>query len=80
MITADDIKAFEQDNAEAINAAAKYARRAAKGLPADRFTDGTKGAMMVARGIVAHQRIMAMQAAIIVDLMQAMIGKGDGND
>lgn len=72
MITADDIAAFQEDAAAALEAANEYARRAQKGLPPDRFTDGTTGALMVARGIIAQQRIIAMQTAALVDLYEAM--------
>jgi hypothetical protein len=72
MLTQDDITAFQEDAATALAAADEYARRAQKGLPPDRFTDGTTGALMVARGIIAQQRIIAMQTAALVDLYEAM--------
>ena len=72
MITADDITAFQEANAEALQAASEYARRAEKGLPSDRWTDGTHGARMVAQGIAARDRIIAMQTAALVDLYEAM--------
>jgi hypothetical protein len=72
MITADDIAAFQEGNTQALDAASEYARRAAKGLPPDRFTDGTAGALLVAQGIMAQQRIIAMQTAALVDLYEAM--------
>jgi hypothetical protein len=72
MITADDITAFQETNAEALQAASEYARRAEKGLPPDRWTDGTHGARMVAQGIAARDRIIAMQTAALVDLYEAM--------
>lgn len=72
MISADDITAFEESNAEALNAATEYARRAQKGIPPDRWTDGNAGAVMVAQGILAQQKIMAMQTAALVDLYEAM--------
>lgn len=77
MIGPDDIAAFSESNAEALEAATEYARRAAKGLPADRFTDGTHGARLVAQGIMAQQRIMAMQTAALMDLFGAMKQAGD---
>lgn len=77
MITADDITAFENDNATALQAASEYARRAAKGIPADRWTTGTHGARLVAQGITAQQRIMAMQTAALVGLYEAMQAAGD---
>lgn len=72
MITQDDITAFQNDNANALQAASEYARRAAKGLPADRYSDGTTGARMVAQGIAAQQKIMTMQTAALVDIYEAM--------
>lgn len=77
MIGPDDISAFSESNAEALEAATEYARRAAKGLPADRFTDGTQGARLVAQGIMAQQRIIAMQTAALMDLFGAMKQAGD---
>lgn len=68
----DDIEAFREDNAEALEAATEYARRAAKGLPADRYADGTEGAYLVAQGIAAQQSIMAMQTVALMDLFEAM--------
>ena len=50
MLSQDDIEAFKDDN---INAAREYARRRRKGLPSDRWCDGTKGAEAVADGIDA---------------------------
>lgn len=72
MVTADDIETFKQYNAEALEAASEYARRAAKGLPADRYADGTQGAYLVAQGIAARDRIIAMQTAALVELFDAM--------
>lgn len=76
MLTQDDIEAFREDNAEALEAASEYARRAAKGLPADRYADGTDGAYLVAQGIAAQQSIMVMQTAALVDLFEAMRAAG----
>jgi hypothetical protein len=42
-----------------IEAAYEFARRAAKGLPADRLYDGADGAMRVARGILKLGVIIA---------------------
>jgi hypothetical protein len=72
MISVEDIEAFEANNSECLAAASEYARRANKGLPSDRWADGTTGAVMVAQGIIAQQRIMAMQTAALVDLYEAM--------
>ena len=72
MIGPDDIAAFQDSNAEALDAATEYARRAQKGIPPDRWTDGNQGARMVAQGIAARDAIIAMQTAALVDLYEAM--------
>jgi hypothetical protein len=76
LITADDIAAFQEANEPAIKAATEYARRAEKGIPSDRWTDGTHGARLVAQGIAAQQHIMAMQTAALVALYGAMQASG----
>lgn len=53
MISQDDIAAFAADHEADMRAAAKYANRAARGLPADRWATGEEGAASVARGIRA---------------------------
>lgn len=77
MLSQDDIDAFKSANQAAIAAADEYRRRAEKGLPADRFADGTEGAILVGRGIAAYQKIMAMQTAALMDLFGAMKQAGD---
>lgn len=77
MLTQDDITAFSEANADALEAANEYARRAAKGLPADRYTDGTQGARLVAQGIAAYQRILHMQTAAILNMLDAARQAGD---
>lgn len=72
MITADDIAAFEpeqveqyaRDEAESIGQALEYARRAEKGLPADRY-GSVRQMILAARGIKAMATIIGMQTAII---------------
>lgn len=76
MIQIDDIEAFEADNADAITAANEYVRRATKGLPADRFTDGATGAMLVAKGIHAYQAIMAAQADALAAMAEELQNRG----
>ena len=76
MISGDDIEAFEADNADAIAAANEYARRAAKGLPADRLSDGVKGALLVGKGIHALQVIAALQTDALIDLAEDMQERG----
>ena len=76
MIGPDDIEAFSEDNAPAIAAASEYARRAAKGLPADRLADGARGAMLVAKGIHAYQVIMAIQTDALAVMGQELQDRG----
>ena len=76
MINETDIDAFAEDNQEAIAAAAEYVRRAEKGLPPDRFTDGATGAKLVARGIHAMQCIMDAQNAALVAILADMQERG----
>jgi uncharacterized membrane protein len=56
----DDLDAFYSRNSKAIATASEYARRAEKGIPSDRWADGTEGAALVARGIRAQEVIMSM--------------------
>ena len=64
----DDISEFEKINSAAIDAAATYERRSRKGLPADRWSDGTHGAALVAEGIAAMQKIIQLQTAVMAEL------------
>ena len=57
-----DLADFEEEHAAALEAAREYRRRWRKGLPYDRWADGTAGAVQVARGIEAMEKIMLMQA------------------
>ena len=61
MIGPDDIQAFYDRWGPSIDAAHEYARRKEKGIPPDRWSDGTAGAVNVANGIRAMQQIMAWQ-------------------
>jgi len=51
MISQDDIDAFLDDLHPDVRAAVEYSRRADKGLPSDRWTDGHAGAVKVKLGI-----------------------------
>ncbi len=69
MIGPDDIEAFAARWGDSLTAADEYARRKEKGLPSDRWSDGTAGAVLVANGIRAMQAIIALQS----DALQAML-------
>lgn len=71
MLSQDDIDAFKADNEAALAAADEYKRRAEKGLPADRFADGTEGAYLVAQGIAAYQWIVSVQATGMLNMLDA---------
>ena len=73
MIDLDD---FREEYREALLAANEYKRRCEKGLPADRLTDGTAGAKMVAEGIRAMQIIMALQTQAISEMFSDMQSRG----
>nr|WP_309504263.1 hypothetical protein [uncultured Roseovarius sp.] len=60
MIGPDDIDAFRADNEDALKASYEYARRADKGIPHDRWTDGITGARLVAQGIKAQAEMVEM--------------------
>lgn len=76
MLTQDQIDEWIDGQAPAIDAARKYAERARKGLPPDRFAQGTDGARMVAKGIEALGMLIALQSDIIQALTQAQIEAG----
>lgn len=67
MIGPDDIDAFRDEHQDALNEAAAYARRAAEGLPVDRWST-TQQAILVAKGIRALTVIIAIQTATIEEL------------
>ena len=76
MIGPDDIAAFTEGHAEALEAAQTFVKRAQRGLPADRCSTGADGAKMVAQGIFAMQCIMAWQTDLILALTQEVGQKG----
>lgn len=63
MISHDDIEAMSDGIHPDVEAAFEYARRWRKGLPSDRFCDGQKGAVAVARGIERMAQAIARQMA-----------------
>lgn len=74
MISGDDIDAFKDEN---IKAAREYARRARKGIPSDRWTDGAHGAKAVADGIDALDWMLAWCVAEIERLQECIRISGD---
>ena len=70
MISKDDIDAFAEGHEEALSAAETYLRRARKGIPPDRWTDGADGARMVAQGIMAMQQIIDWQNDALLAMMR----------
>lgn len=77
MINESDIEAFREDNEAALKAAHEYARRAQKGLPADRWCDGSAGARLVAQGIHAMNQILDAQTATLIVLMGEAHQRGE---
>jgi len=68
MIDLDD---FRPEHAAALAAAAEFRRRAEKGIPADRWADGTAGAALVAQGIAIMEGLLETQA----DVIRAMLAE-----
>lgn len=68
MITAEDIEAFRDANEEHEKTADEYARRWRKGLPSDRWCDGSQGAASVAMGIAAKNAKITMLTEALVRL------------
>lgn len=60
-----DMNDFTEENKAALDAADKFARRARRGLPSDRWTDGTNGASLVAEGIAAYQNLNADLLSVV---------------
>lgn len=72
----DDLDAFYSRNSAAIAVAAEYARRAERGLPPDRWSDGTEGAALVARGIRAQEVIMSLLSEALGAMIAAERQRG----
>ena len=64
----DDIEAFAESNANALEAAVEFARRSRKGIPPDRWCDGTSGAHMVARGIEAWMQMYQLASGAFLHI------------
>lgn len=68
MINATDIDAFKED----FDRVQEFVRRAEKGLPEDRWTDGTKGNAALA---ASCRRVLAfcnLQSAVMASMHEAM--------
>lgn len=63
-----DLDNFREEHAEALAQATEFARRARKGLPADRWAS-TRQLHLVAKGIEAQQQIMRWQAETLRALL-----------
>jgi hypothetical protein len=75
-MTPTDIEAFTEGHTDAIAAAETYVRRARKGIPPDRWTDGADGAKLVAQGIMAMQQIIAWQNDVILAMLDEPVKRG----
>jgi hypothetical protein len=73
MIDLDD---FRPEHQAALDAAAEFRRRAAKGLPSDRFADGHAGMVLVARGIAIMEGLLETQADVIRAMLDAERQRG----
>lgn len=70
MISQEDIDAFAEQAEPAIEAAREFARRAEKGIPSDRWYDGTSGAKAVAKGIKAQTVMIEMLQGAFLAIWQ----------
>lgn len=68
MIGPDDIAAFADEQEDGLKAAHEFARRAGRGLPPDRWYDGTAGAEAVAAGIWTQAQMIALLSGAFIDL------------
>ena len=66
----EDIDEFRRRWGPSLDAANEFARRKEKGIPPDRWSDGTAGAVLVANGIRAMQQIMAWQTEALEALLR----------
>ena len=71
-----DLSDFQEEYKEALAAAGEFSRRAQKGIPADRWYDGSAGAKLIALGIWAQQMIMAMQCNALEAFIEAEAERG----
>jgi hypothetical protein len=68
MIGLDD---FRPEHQAALDAAAKFRKRAEKGIPPDRWADGTAGQRLVAQGIAIMEGLLETQADVIRAMIEA---------
>lgn len=73
----DAIERFFHDTEQARAAAVEYVRRSEKGLPPDRWTNGTEGAALVAEGIRAWIHLCRMNAAALDAYQQQERERGE---
>ena len=73
----DAIIAFTEKNKAEMEAATEFARRARKGLPADRFYDGTDGAKVVAKGIDAWIKAFADSVELLRQMEELQRQQGE---
>ena len=78
MISAEDIDAFRDQNAEALAACESFLRRCRKGIPPDRWAT-TQGMALVARGIAAYQQIIAWQTDALIAVTEAIAREPDAD-
>lgn len=64
-----DLSDFREEHQAALDAASEFRKRAERGLPPDRWADGTAGQRRVAHGIAIMEWIMEAQADAILALM-----------
>lgn len=67
----DAVEAFKAEFGEAMAQAETFARRAERGLPADRWAT-TREMHLVAKGIRAQQALIRMQADVMLGLLAEM--------
>lgn len=71
-----DLEDFAEEYEAALKAADEYQRRAAKGLPTDRWTDGAAGARLVAQGIRAQQAMLQLYAQFAREVLESERERG----
>lgn len=82
------LTAFQKSQVDYLEAANTFVRRFNKGLPPDRWTNGSNGMEMVARGIIAQQKLLAMLNEVALEMFSDIVahrsavskGLGPGGD
>ena len=75
----DPVDAFRAQYGEALAQAETFSRRAEKQIPADRWAS-EREMHLVAKGIRAQQRIIAMQTDVILGLLSEIGGDDGGSN